>query len=114
MTQFLYYFSMGAAGSACMEIFKVYEYRGRLDSSKFSQVAKSYLFWMVTLGMLLASGFITWAINSDSSCVTNLQLLISGVGARAFARSSLGLLIFNEPIQLGDASNSLNLRDLFP
>ena len=108
-------FSLGAAGALAGEALKIYEYRGKLTTKKYRQLAKSPLFWSVVTGMLMASGFIAWVVNTGTSA-TQLQVVLTGIGARGMVRGVAEAGTAQRSVQLGasDASNTnIGLGDLF-
>lgn len=80
------YFFLGMAGALSLEILKLYEYHHRLTESRFRKLVCSSLFWVVFLGMLVASGFIAWAVNVDAKRTTVWGVVLTGMGARAIVR----------------------------
>lgn len=109
------YFFLGAAGAACAEMLKLYELRGKLSSKKYQSALRSPLFWIVTLGMLVASGFIAWAVNSLTQ-LAPWQIVLSGIGARSLIRAPLEARTANPPARLGDSGEpqqKFHLDDLF-
>lgn len=110
-TSFLYTFSLGALAAAAGEALKLYEYRGRLTSAKYRALGRSGLFWAVFLAMVLASGFVAWAVNASSPDVTPLQILFTGLGARGIARGAAASYSANRQITLG-SEDRLRLNDL--
>jgi len=110
-THFLPYFALGASGALAAELLNLYELRGKLASAKYRHIAGSPLFWAVCAGMLLASGFIAWAVNSAVDAATPLQVILSGIGARGLARGAAGTTVANAPDKFGE-SGSVSLRDI--
>jgi hypothetical protein len=110
---FLEYFLLGSAGAACAEVLKVYELRGKLSLKKYQNALRSPLFWAVTIGMLIASGFIAWAANSLTQ-LSPLQVVLSGIGARALIRAPAEAHIANPKASLGSANeDEFLLKDIF-
>lgn len=110
-----YYFWLGAGGALAFELLKLYELKGKLSQKRYVALARSPLFWGVVAGMLLASGFVAWAVNSGSS-VTALQAVMSGIGARSIIRSGLEARVANASAPLGqkDASGEkVRIADAF-
>ncbi len=108
-------FSVGAAGAFAGEILKLWEYHGKLSSEKYRNLAASPLFWGVFLGMIGASGFIAWAVNSGQE-VTPIQLVMTGIGARGIVRGAAEAKVANSPTMLGDRTKDASrpsLADLF-
>jgi hypothetical protein len=108
---FLALFLLGSAGAVAGEVLKLYELRGKLTSAKYRALATSPLFWGVFGGMLAASGFIAWAVNSTAPDPTPLQVILSGIGARGLVRGAAEARTANASPTLGD-SNQVKLRDL--
>lgn len=109
------YFFLGAIGAACAEMLKIYELRGKLSSKKYQSALRSPLFWSVTFGMLFASGFIAWAVNSLTQ-LAPWQIVLSGIGARSLVRAPLEARTANPPARLGashEAEQKFQIGDLF-
>jgi hypothetical protein len=111
LTSVLYTFSLGALAAAAGEALKLYEYRGRLSSVKYRALLRSGLFWGVFFAMVLASGFIAWAVNANSPEATPLQIVFTGLGARAIARGAAAGHSANRSVTLG-SEDRLRLSDL--
>ena len=78
----LYYFLIGAAGAAAYELLRLYMLMGKLPKRKFMALIGSPLYAWITLGLVVASGFIAWGINANTD-PTPWQLIMSGIGARS-------------------------------
>ena len=78
----LYYFLIGAAGAAAYELLRLYVLMGKLPKRKFVAMIRSPLYTSITLGLIVASGFIAWGINANAD-PTPWQLIMSGIGARS-------------------------------
>lgn len=115
ISQDLTYFVLGALGALSGEIMKVYELRGKLTTKKYRALAKSPVFWTVFVGMILSSGFIAWAVSTGTSNPTPIQVIFSGIGARAVIRQSAETRNANRPLTAGAAdrdTNTVTLSDL--
>src|SRR5438132_24302 len=82
-------FVIGLAGAACLELFKLYEMRSRISMTTWNERIRSPLFWLPLLGMLAASGFITWAMHPVLDPTQPFRLVLAGMGARSLIRSPL-------------------------
>lgn len=108
---FAQHFVVGATAAAAFEVLKVYELRTKLSSKSYLRLIRSPLFWLATLGMVLASGFFAWVFYANSQDVTAMELALSGVAARSFVREGLTATT-SRPVKLGDEQPS-PLRDMF-
>jgi hypothetical protein len=112
---FVEYFLLGCSGAACAEILKVYELRGKLSLKKYQTALRSPVFWAVTFGMLIASGFIAWSVNALSQ-LAPWQVVLSGIGARALIRAPVEAHTANPKARLGGNSateDEFSLKDIF-
>lgn len=107
---FIAYFLLGACGALASELLKLYELRGRLSTVKYVKLAHSPLFWVVSTGMILSSGFIAWAVNSGVPNATPLQVVLAGIGARGLVRGIGETGTANAPDNLGE--DRITLRDI--
>jgi len=104
---------LGMAGSISMEIMKIYQLRSKLTLKKYQNMFKNPLFWIVTIGMTIASGFFAWAINANSLNPSILQIVISGIGANSIIRNiSANAVIKKDGIELG-GSEKFDIKDIF-
>lgn len=104
---------LGMAGAISMELMKAYQLRGKLSLKKYQKMLKSYLFWIVTIGMIIVSGFFAWVINVSSINPTILQIVISGIGANSIIRSiGENVVLKKNDIELGD-SKYFDIKDMF-
>ncbi|MEM7243842.1 MAG: hypothetical protein AAF533_00785 [Acidobacteriota bacterium] len=92
---------LGAAGAASLELLKLYEYRGKLQASTYRRQVRSAAFWLVVLGMLVASGFIAWAVHAGRQGVLAWHVVITGIAARSVIRSAVAARVAHEPTALG-------------
>ena len=109
---FWYYSLMGAGGATAAELFKLYEFKAKLTASKYAKLVRSPLFYFSVVGMLAASGFICWAVNANAGSATEIQLLISGIGARSIARGAAVASARESGVPLGDDDDSISLGDV--
>ena len=111
---FIEYFLIGCSGALCLEILKVYELMGKLEKAKFLELLTWRIYWIVASAMILASGFLAWAINSGNDSATTLQLIMSGIGARTLVSKPIELPINRNATKLGNKQNSkLSIADIF-
>src|SRR5687768_597441 len=82
-------FGLGAAGALSFEILRAYEMYGKVRTNRFKVIYYSPLFWVVTSGMILVSGFLALAINSGITEASMWQVVISGIGARSLVSKPL-------------------------
>ena len=94
------------------ELLKAYEFRHKLALKKWKALARSPLFWAVSLGMILASGFIAWAINAHQESVTAWQLVISGIASRSVIREVMSAKTASAEKTMGD-ENRITMTDMF-
>ena len=105
--------ALGMAGAFSMEIMKMYQLRSKLTLKKYQKMFKSISFWIVTIGMIIASGFFAWVINATSLSPTILQIVISGIGANSIIRNiSANAILKKDGIELG-RDDDFNIKDIF-
>jgi hypothetical protein len=121
MRDFIQYFAVGATGAGAFELLKAYELRGKLDDEVFQRLFRSRVFWLVIAGMLLASGFLTWAFYAESDVKpTPWELVIAGIACRSLIRSAVEARVANAPNKLGEEAPpsgvgvaKVDFRDVF-
>jgi hypothetical protein len=108
------FIAYGALGAASLELFKLYEYRGKLHLKKFQKLVRSPLFWLVVFGMLCAAGFIAWAMNMNRDGVSVWEVVVTGIAARSIVRELLAAKEAQSPIKLGeDSTDKVTVKDIF-
>jgi len=109
-------FSIGTIGALISEVFRIYEMMGKLDQKKFEQILSSKIYYLVVVSMSLGSGFVALIINSglDTTHGTSwpLQVMLSGIGARAIVYQGLQAKVSNEDIRLGK-ERKITFKDIF-
>jgi hypothetical protein len=103
------YFAVGAAAAVSFELLKLYGLRGKLTSKKYTARMRSPLYWLVALGMVLASGFFAWVFYAERADATALQLALAGIASRSLLRDGIGALT-SRHVDLG---NRVTLGDAF-
>jgi hypothetical protein len=103
-------FLLGMAGAACLEIFKLYEYKAKLAEKKYQKLMRSIPFWGVVAAMLCASGFIAWVFNSQIPNIPPLPVVCTGIAARSIVREAAAVGVARSGTKLGD---EVSLRDIF-
>ena len=112
MNTAVYLFLLGSAGAVAAEVLKLWEYRGSLASKKYQALLHSPQFWTLFFGMIVASGFIAWAVNAPAPTTTPLQVVLTGIGARGIVRGAAEAKTANSEITLGGDPDRLTLRDI--
>jgi len=111
---FLGFFLLGSGGAIALELLKLYEYRGKLTQKKYKKLMKSYLFWGVVLGMVLASGFIAWALHAESKDSTVWNVVMTGIAARSLVREIGAVRVSNSTTKLGEEEQEkISMKDIF-
>ena len=111
------YFVLGLAGAASLELLRLYRKRDELrkEAGKFEDLLRSPLNWLIVAGMLVASGFVAWALNTDAGTATTWQVVLSGMAARAIARDTSAIGLGPEKVPLGSSEGSkITLQREFP
>ena len=104
---------LGMAGAFSMEIMQMYQVRSKFTLKKYQKMFQSLSFWIVTIGMIIASGFFAWVINASSINPTILQIVISGIGANSIIRNiSANVVLKKDGIELG-GEEDFNIKDMF-
>ena len=108
-------FLLGSGGAAASELLKLYELRGKLSTKRYRAMLRSPLWWFVVAGMLMASGFIAWAINAGQPSATPLQIVMTGIAARSIVRGVAESKTANAAQRLGAGAESDDgsLADMF-
>jgi hypothetical protein len=109
-------FVYGAAGAASLELIKLREYFGRVSRRKFESLIHSNLFWIAVGGLVIASGFLAWAMHAQSENVKIWQVVVTGMAARSVVRDLLAMQQANKSTRLGEAQDGppkVTLRDVF-
>lgn len=72
------------------------------------------MFWLVVLGMIVASGFIAWVVNSDMADDSHavVHLVATGMAARSLVRAPIQAKLANENLTFG-SNDKASLRDAF-
>lgn len=104
---------LGSLGATSVELLKLYENRGKLPQKKYQALARSQLFWLVTMGMLLSSGFIAWAVHADREGVRIWDIVITGIAARSVVRGAVASKVANSRTNLGVHESPVSVRDIF-
>ncbi|KAA3658015.1 MAG: hypothetical protein DWQ04_26395 [Chloroflexi bacterium] len=105
-------FILGFGGAAALELLKLYDYRGKLTKKKYNKLMKSFSFWVVVLGMLVASGFIAWAFHAGSQDLRIWNVVMTGMAARSIVREAVSAQVVNASTKLGD-QDSITAKDIF-
>ena len=109
---FLPHFLLGLLGALILEVFKAYEYLGKLPERKLKKMMRSPLVWSTIAGMLIGSGVITWLLFYGQAQVSNpFTVLVVGGGARSTFRQTVAASVANSGTRLGD--DDISLRDIF-
>lgn len=109
---FAEYFLLGIGGALSVEILKLYEMMGKIDSDRFKAILSSRIYWLMLLLMACASGFIAWGINAGAESATVWQVIISGIGARTIVSKPVELNVAHKNTELGVGSK-VSLKDIF-
>lgn len=108
------YFLLGLLGAASFELLKLWEYRGKLTKRKFNSLTRSAFFWSIVGGMLLASGFLAWAMNVENEGATIWSIVISGIACRSVIRELTSAKVATSDAHLGALeTDAIELRDIF-
>ena len=108
------FFLLGMFGAISVEVFKVYEMMGKLESEKFKAVLSSRVYWIVVVLMALASGFIAWGVNSNSNPDSVWSVIVSGIGARSLVFKPFEMHVAHQSPQLGVGDKKrVSLKDIF-
>ena len=108
------YFLLGAAGALSLEILKLYELRARLSLKKYRMLWRSWLFWLVVIGMLASSGFVAWAMFADAEDATVWHVVMTGMAARSIVREIGAARTAARPTTLSAAEDDrVALSDVF-
>jgi hypothetical protein len=109
---FAAHFSLGLAGALILELFRLYEYIGKLNSTRFTNMVRSAMFWCVAVGMLVGSGIVTWLLFYGEITVSKpILVLVVGGSARSIFRQAVAARIAGADIKLGKADGKL--QDIF-
>ena len=90
---------------------KLWEYYGALPHKKWKALPSSAQYWLLVIGMLLASGFFSWVICEQSPSSTAIQVATAGIAARSLIRQFLAAKTSNRSTKLGD-EDTLTMSDL--
>ena len=113
MSNFLELFLLGMLGSVSVEVFKVYELRGKLHYKKYNKLYKSYLFWIVSILFIVISGLLTWIIYEDKTNIEAWQVVFTGMGISSIIKKVLEGVNAQKNLDAGDEEVEITIRDLF-
>lgn len=82
-------FTLGAIGALALEILKAYEKRTELHKSKYRNILKSPLFWIISMMWILLAGFVVMIINDGAEKIIPLQCFFAGMGIRTILNNGL-------------------------
>src|SRR5258705_13963511 len=106
---FLFAFAVGGAGAACLELMKFWELQGKLSETKFRKLLRSGKLWSALGGLILASGFITWAYFARTPNPAPLDLLCVGAAPRSVLRQGIASTTAHTPTVLDAAQDDFLL-----
>lgn len=104
-------FLLGVFGSFVMEIFKLYELRGKLHFKKYQKIYKSFLFWVVSLLFLLTTGLLTWVIYESKTNIEAWQVVLTGMGLSSINKKILESFASQKTLDAG-CDEDITLRDI--
>ena len=106
----LEYMVLGAMGAAALEVIKAYEQYNRFkpEEDKFQEQIKSPYFWCILTLFLLASGFVSWAVNANAVKPNPIQIVSVGAAARTLFREIISAQVAKAGPSLG-----FNWRSMF-
>ena len=107
-------FLIGGAGAGAFEMLKYWDLQHKLSPGKFAKLLSSYVFWIPVLGMMVASGFVSWAYFDGRPTAMTWDYLMAGVCARTLIREGSSRFV-HKTGRLGepDSSDELRLKDIF-
>ena len=108
----LQFFLLGFGGAAAVEIIRLYEKMGKLESEKFKAILVSKVYWFMTALMAAASGFIAWAIHSGDGIEAAWPVVLTGIGVRTLIAKPFELAAAHANTELG-SNNKLRLKDFY-
>src|SRR4051812_45335770 len=73
---------VAAGGTFAYELVRLYELMGKLPAARFKRLLTAPFYWPVTIGLVLGSAFMSWAINANGH-PTAWQLVVAAIGARS-------------------------------
>jgi hypothetical protein len=110
MSDGLFRFLVGAGGAGAFEVLKYWDLQHKLTPGKFSKLLRSSVFWIPVVGMLVASGFVSWAYFDGRPAAMTWDFLMAGVAARTLLRE--GSSRFVQPTGHLGPSEELRLSDV--
>lgn len=112
-TNFIEMFFLGALGASSIEVFKLYELKGKLHYKKYQLLYKSLLFWCIVVLFISASGFLAWAMNENNPNATVWQVVISGMAMSSLAKKITEAFISQRKLHMGMEEKNISINDIF-
>lgn len=109
---FINHFAIGATAAAALELLKLYERREALPNKRFQRLIRMPLYWIVTVGMICASGYFAWVFHADAPDATPAELSFSALAARSLVREGFGVAKARGALHLGEKQDG-SIGDIF-
>jgi hypothetical protein len=98
------FFLAACAGSLIFEVVHWYDLRGKLPSDQLMKMARSWLYWVITLAMIVGSGVISIIWYSGEDRVVPLkEYFIAGAVAPLLFKKLISTITDRQPT-LGDTT----------
>jgi len=113
LSNFWELFLLGVLGSFSMEVFKVYELRGKLHYKKYQNLYKSRLFWIVSILFVIISGLLSYVMHQNETEIEAWQVVVTGMGISAVIKKVLESINAQKDLDAGEIDHQeIRFNDL--
>ena len=96
---------IAGGGVLAYELVRLYELMGKLPAARFKKLIAAPFYWPITVGLIVGSAFISWAINANTQ-PTAWQLIVAAIGARSLIVKPVEVHVASAQPTLGESATS--------